>query len=532
MNRHGLRALCALGSACIVPTFTACVESLEPRPQQTITTSSIAASSTLISTTESTRGIGGAGGSGGRSGGTTRHDTSGSTRESDAGEGGAGGADCQDAPVASDPDAGVGVPTCGDALRDPKSEECDQGPMNGLGACSAACEVVDLVLSHESLPGGDSSQILATGGLPHALASGGRGFALGFVAGQGALSTLKTAFFDRYGQSIGVESTGGSSTLFPGGTGVSMAALPCGKYAAAWTDYGDDGDGAGVALRLVKPNAAIADAPAHANEGTDFNQVLQDMIWTGSELVVTWFDDSNLAGMGDLRVRTFDASLLPTSPERALASTTAIETSAVLAPFAGSWAAAWLAFGDTTVSIEARAGDVRWSSPPLALGALVDRPAIAALDDTRLLVVHTISGSTVLHGGILDVAAPGAFVPFVISPLEASQSGLDARTPSLSRVGERVYLSWCSTTDPSPEPMGDVWLKELPVGGSPGTIDVSTPEIPLPRSPEHRTGLQHSAMLAPGASPILVAAWQDAAANASRILVEAIPTPALRKAVP
>ena len=175
---------------------------------------------------------------------------------------------------------------------------------------------------------------------------GAFGFAISYAIGSSPPTELDVVPFDGLGRALGPSAISAGSHLYPAGTNASLAALPCGCYAAAWTDYGDDGDGAGVALRAFDPNnrRSFSGAPAHANVTTDFDQVLQDVLWTGTELVVAWSDDSNLTNQLDLKVRTFDATLQPTTQETDLAATFALETSAALAPFSNSWAAAWLAF--------------------------------------------------------------------------------------------------------------------------------------------------------------------------------------------
>lgn len=62
----------------------------------------------------------------------------------------------------------------------------------------------------------------------------------------------------------------------------------------------------GVIARRIEPGAALA-PPVRVNQIVDFNQYGADAIWTGTELVVAWSDDSEPFGFGDLRVRTFDA---------------------------------------------------------------------------------------------------------------------------------------------------------------------------------------------------------------------------------
>ena len=425
---------------------------------------------------------------------------------------------------------------CGDGYRDPLAEECDIGSANGIGVCSATCRVADDVLSP---PLGDAT----FGGQPHPSAFDAEGFATGFALGSSPPTELDVAFFDALGRPIATRAVSVATTLFPAGTGIALAPLTCGTYAAAWTDYNGDGDAAGVALRRIDSNAAPVGAPGHANAGTAFNQVLQDMIWTGNELVVVWGDDGDLSSLGELKMRTFDASLTPTSADQILAHTSGLSTSAVLAPFAGSWAASWLSFDVAgPVSVVAQAGSTNWTAATLPGGAVVDTPALIDLDATHLLVVYAASVSasnpTTLEGAILDLAAPGSAVPIAITPTVAPANA-ELRQPSLTRVGSRVFLSWLSNTNPpNAEPLpGDVWLKELDLGATPGTIDTSQPEIALPRATTDANGMEDTPALAlslPGAPQTLLAGWHDHSGPgvASHVLVEAIPLPLLRKVGP
>jgi hypothetical protein len=258
--------------------------------------------------------------------------------------------------------------------------------------------------------------------------------------------------------------------------------------------------------------------------------------------VVAWFDDGDLTSMGDLKARTFDASLSPTSPDQVLAHTAGLSTSAVLAPFAGSWAAAWLSYQEGSVSVLARGGGAQWTAGSLGAGAIVDRPALVDLDGTHLLLVYAASPGVnepaQLQGAVLDASAPGDVAPFAIPPAGGAM-GAEAREPSLARVGGRVFLSWLSNTGPSDAQAlpGYVWIKEMDLGSMPGSIDTSRAEIPLPRWPADSTGSQGSPVLAlslPGAPEMLVAAWQDALVPgpSSGLFAEAIPVPILRKAGP
>src|SRR5262249_52866669 len=72
-----------------------------------------------------------------------------------------------------------------------------------------------------------------------------------------------------------------------------VAAVPKGGYAAAYTDFGGDGDELGVALRLMDPASAPSGSPMHANVTTAFSQYDPDLIASSTGLVAAWIDDSD-----------------------------------------------------------------------------------------------------------------------------------------------------------------------------------------------------------------------------------------------
>jgi hypothetical protein len=401
------------------------------------------------------------------------------------------------------------------------------------------CTVTDLVLASSGMDAGASYEG-TFGTVPHPVAMSQWGFAAGFAKGTSPPTELDVAFFDNFGKPIATDIVSVASTLFPAGTGIALAPIGCGEVAAAWTDYGGDGDGAGVALRALGPGSPVVGAPGHANVETSFNQVLQDMIWTGSELVVAWADDSDASSLGALKVRTFDATLTPTSQDQTLAKTAGLSTSAVLAPFATSWAAAWLSYDNGGVSVLASAGSTSWTAGTLTPDATVDRPALVDLDATHLFLVYATSAAASdpaqLYGAVLDSAMPGTVVPFTI-PASAVPAGAELREPALARVGSRVFLTWLSNTAlTSPDSLpGDLWIKEIDLGSMPGMIDMSQAEIPLPRESADSTGAQSSPVLAlsvGGGPELVVAAWLDQSVSGpfSRVFAEAIPVPLLRKA--
>jgi RHS repeat-associated protein len=197
-----------------------------------------------------------------------------------------------------------------------------------------------------------------------------------------------------------------------------VAALGGGTYAVAWTDFGGDGDELGIAMRTVDATTGTLGPLGYANSATAFSQYDPDILRVGSTVVVAWMDDTDAINGPDLEVRTFDTNLAPPpkSPEVALAASPDAEGNVALAPFEGSWAAAWRADASGLETLHAKAGSVSWTVGPIVGGPADDKPGLAELDATHLLLVFTeetdplstgVPSVPRLRGAILDTSHPG-----------------------------------------------------------------------------------------------------------------------------
>lgn len=478
-------------------------------------------------------GVGGAAGGGGVAGAA-----SGGTGGINPGDGGTGGA--PDASVDAPSDAADGGPVstvCGDGIRG-VDEECDDGNTSNEDACTTSCLVNDFLcvaptVNDSGKPA--SGRYLGEG--RHPAAADADGFAVAYVEPGFAPPRVVLNAFDPKGVRIGsplLVSTGTKSKPLLFSSPV-VAALPGVKYAVAWTDFDGDGDALGVAIRLVEPPNAPSGEPAHANKTTLFSQSDPDVLWTGTELVVTWVDDSDAVNGPDLRYRVFDASLNPQSPgDQTLAGSANAEANVALGMFGSTWAAAWRATTTNgSETLEARSGTTTWSVGPHVPPGTEDKPALAELDSSTLLVVFTAGSGAAskLRGALLSPGAPGNTAPIALDTgVTAAQSH-----PNAVRVGSRVYLSWreaAASGDPKAE---ELWLRDVLWNGS--TITLGTP-LRLPRWDAHTPGDQRFPALA--ASPLapegaLVTAWDDYGLvfgkdeGAPDVVVELIPVPVLRK---
>jgi cysteine-rich repeat protein len=428
---------------------------------------------------------------------------------------------------------------CGDGIRDPVTEECDDGNADDAGdACTSVCEVLDVPVV--PLANADPQGGRRLGDSRHPAAAADAGFAIAVTEGN-ASPKLFLASFDPAGVPgpiIGPLAGGASATP----DSPAVAALPGGKYAVVWTDPDIDGDGLGIGMQLVDPATASADPPLAANAAKSFSQHDPDMIWTGSSLVVAWVDETSFATAPDLKLRMFGADLAPMSGDVTLAGSIETEAQVALAPFSGSWAAAWRASAPGGLeTIEITAGGVDWSIGPHSPGPFDDRPAVAALDDDHLLVVFTetddATGQPVLGAAVLDVASPGPVLAQPIAPTIPALITEGQTHPTAMAVGPHVYVAWRSDGplgDPSAE---DLWLKHIQWPAPDVATALATPEMQLPRRSEHMPGDQRRPALA--ASPLwpegaLVLAWEDWGGvlgpdeASPDVLLELAPTPIVR----
>jgi hypothetical protein len=485
------------------------------------------------------------GGSGGAAGTADTGGEGGAVLDAAAGTSGTAGGSVDaaaeaesDVAVESCPTLAPSPPVCGDGYRDPLTEECDDG--NGSSPADSCSSVFGPMPEAGTIP---ATMRRKLGKGRHPIAAGASGSAVAFVDYLLTPPDINLKLLDSDGAPVPGILTIGSGLNQLSDADPVVAALPGGKYAAAWTDVNADGSDRGVAFRIVDPAAPPSGPPGHANAATAQNQEAPDIVWTGSEIVVAWQDASTASGTNffDIRARRFSAEGTPLGTED-VAVTSVRESLPVLARFGSGWAAAWRAASGANEAIGARAGSAVWSVGPFANGPAGERPALVELDATRLLVVFsetTFAGSQSVprvRGALLDAQAPGSVERFAIEPLVTEYAALPQYEPNVVRVGDRIYVAWRGA-GLNTWSSGDVWLKAVSWSGATSTLDLSEVEIPLTREPANRAGAQYRPALA--ASPLcpegaLVTAWDDhgrvfgAIQGTPDFVVSFVPTPILR----
>jgi len=413
---------------------------------------------------------------------------------------------------------------CGDGIRDPVTEECDEGATADGEPCTADCRVRAVVLA----PGGATPVDAGGGGAtvqlgtaPHVAAASDSGFAV--VHGlSGPIPAVELQLFGESGARLGPPLDVAADYSPLPAANAAVAGLPGGRYAVAWTD-----SMAGppeIRVRVVDgqtlgPGRLVHDSVAglHADP---------DVLWTGDRLIVAYTD------LLDVTYRAFAADLTPLGPEAPVAATPAIESGVSLAPFASGWAAAVRSNSNALERVYIKSGDLAWSTPPALPGPAGDRPALVAIDDTRLLVVFSVGtdpGGTGtadvgrLMWAVASASAPGeiAVSPLDVGPPAAPATGASQRRPSATRVGDRIYLAWTST---AAGPSGDEQVllatataDETAAGG----VAFGAP-MPLPRG-DDASGWRRNLRL--GASPLfpagaVISTWESASDGSSLARVD------------
>lgn len=479
-----------------------------------------------------TSGSGGTpGGSGGATGGTSGTDagTDSAAGASGGGLGGSSGA------AATGGTGGIPIPPgCGDATRAIETEECDAP---GVVACSEACRVTAFPAAIAApFDGAAERPARVLGAGRHTVAAGDQGFAVVMIESHVvAAPTVDIQRFDANGARS--SSLRPVADAFPISAPV-LAALPAGRYVAAWTDAALDGDEAGVGLVVDGPT--VEDRSAVANASRAFAQRDPDVVWTGTELVVAWTDDASFATAPDVRFRTFDANLDATATtDQALAKTAAGEGEVSLAGGAGTWHAAWrcTSGGSEWTSVRRGPAGSVVSTTPYLPGAPGERLAIGVVDASHVLVVGS-EGTDPQGTGVAAVPQLWAALVDLTASVNAERWSLDLggpgtggdHEPSLTWADDRWVLAWRRDA-PTGDAVGDeVHFAEITLDASPGA---SSPIQAIPLTSWLRLpdlGDQRRPGVAALGGRAMVA-WEDwsevlgPVAGAPEVVVEVFPLP-------
>lgn len=409
-------------------------------------------------------------------------------------------------------DAGSPIPSsrfCGDAIRDPVLEECDDGPGDAEDSCSEACRARAYgVLTADDGAPEPRPRLLGTA--PHVADGSEAGSAVVLVEDAREEARVLVQRFDAWGGRDGDALEVSAQAVAASVPNPALAALPGGDFAVAWTDLGAGSPD--VALRVID-GAGGAGEMVIANSSAGGPQTDVDLIWTGEELVVTWTD------LFDVYLRRFSAALAPRSQEQLVGDSAELESSVTLAPFAGDVAIAWRANDAGLDRIRVHAGGAEWWTAAERPSMAGDRPALAALDDQHLLLIYSIGEDrgdhlvSRLRVAVLGLDAPGEVTGSPLGALAepgANDDALVQRRPRAARVGERVYVAWESEGTPGAD-ASTVFVQQLDAeaSGFAEVITVNEWGLPIegPAGGDARNPALAASPLVPDGA--LIATWED-----------------------
>jgi hypothetical protein len=413
--------------------------------------------------------------------------------------------------------------TCGDGIVG-LNEECDDGD-DGSDACTQLCETRDQA-AVAPIPNMPIDRYLGAG--RHPVSGLAHGFITTYVEQAENEPNIGATLFDIWGRAQ--HRLNVSEGAFPiDDANPVAAALPDGGYAVAWSDFDGDGSDLGVLVRRLQADGSLGAARA-ANAGAEFSQRNPDMVWTGTQLIVAWEDYSDAVNGPDLRFRSFDENLNPTSGDVTLAAGISPEASVALAAFDGTWAAAYRegALGGRE-NVVVRIGQSSFRIGPVQGGPLDDRPALVGLDATHWLVAFSVGTDPTSTGvynlprlryALIDTASAEAPPIQSLDPLDVVYTFTNQvaqMSPSLERRGEDgagVYLAWRSETRAGDASGDQIWLKLLRWAqeGSTHRIRAEETELLIPRTCDGAFGDQRAPALGRTSLPpsdALAIAWTD-----------------------
>lgn len=414
-----------------------------------------------------------------------------------------------DAEPEADADAGVTEAetpistTCGDGVRDLTGlEECDFATTS-LRAICQSCRSVDLLAlpAPSTVDAGVPLGKRSLGFGRHTVAADpAGGFAVVFA--EDKPWRLLLTKFDSKGMASDV-STSFAADASPLLAANPVVALADSGWLTAWTDSAIDGDGPGIAARLV--SGSSLGTTFRVNTTISFTQRDPDVLRVGSRLVFAWTDASSAARGSDVKARVFSASTLaPLGGELELGGTLDDEADVSLATFGADWMATWRAGSPSGASetVVAKVDGKMFYAGPQAAGPEGAKPAIAELDATHAVVAYLVgtgTGTYEARVALLDTGSAGTVTGVTVAT--------KAREVNLVRAGGKVWLTWRADAAVGDANGEEVWLKELALGTS--GLDVSKAAVTLPRSGEHRVGDQRQASLAAWGGLGFVGVWED-----------------------
>lgn len=439
---------------------------------------------------------------------------------------------------------------CGDGIRDEELEECDVGPLLTSPLCNWACQVTDVpVYRVEPSPSGLERSTLRLGSGRHPLAGSESGFAVALEEHllPTGVPSVRVARFDHAGTPTG-SALVSEGLLLADRPSPVVALSPEGALLCAFTDYGGDGDGLGLALVSWPAGSSEPEAPIWLSDIEPFAaQSEPDLLALSSGYVLAYTDTSDALTGPDVRVVELSSEL---EVERWYSvDSWNVEGQPALAPLGDAWGVAVRQTTDEATEalvVFDASTDTRWTIGPYRAPASDDQAALLELDPRYRLVLYVVGTDPdddelfttgQLRLAVLDREEPGA--PVLDQPLGTTQdyelsSAVSHGRPGLVRVGDAIYATWTTAALPGEARGEDTWFERLDVSGAGSSLSlVLGGELPLPRASHEWFGDQRRGLFTvlPEA---LVAVWEDYGktlgplAGEPEVLLQYLPLPVQR----
>ena len=426
---------------------------------------------------------------------------------------------------------------CGDGIRDPNQEECDDGPSPNGNLCNWACQLTDGWVQHSDTPLKPGQRISRQLGLgSHSVSANANTFAVAMVEqllpDEDAVVRLNT--FDELGILTGSHIV--SEGTWPAdNSDPVVAVLANGDVLTAYTEFGGDGDGLGIALRRLRAGQTQPDDVRYISDPSFASQQHADILALPDGVVVVYTDESDASSGPQLRVREFDLSLNPRA-SRSLSGGTNVDGRASLTAIDDSWGTAWRALSNDNNNEDIKVYDAstntRWTVGPYGSGPSGEQPALTQLGQYHRLVLFGVgtdpdsdgvSSTGRFHYAVLDTRSPGAPVREGILERHSAYAALlnqGELRPSLVSFGTEAYLAWQSGAATGDANGEESWFQRITASSSSNSLDVTLDEeTALPRWSVERKGDQRNptlAILGPSShypTGALVSVWEDYGKN-------------------
>jgi len=434
---------------------------------------------------------------------------------------------------------------CGDGVRDPVKEECDDGPPVTLVGvsdsgefCSEYCQVTDARALADGVADSPRASIgrrLGAGRHPTAASASGFAVALVQEGPEPSTASVRVVRFDAVGHRLGIVEASADTLVQASDADPVVALTPGGDGVVVYTDFGGDGDGKGIAARVIRAGKTIPEKVRHVSEQVFGAQYAPDVLALPDRLVIAWSDAAVAATAPDLRYREFSFDLEPLGEEKTLSSVGNVQGRVALAPLGMSFGAAWRSSnGEGLESTEVFDGatGARFTVPAHLPASAEEVPALLEINATHRVLVLTAGVNrsepgdagvgdvytNELFAAVLDTSAPGTVLaqPVPVTSAYQAYTSLARRRPALVRTQSEAYLAWGSGAPFGSSAGEDVWLERLTASIAGGTLSLTFGgEWRLPRWASELNADQRFAALViggateqnPGGS--LFAAWDD-----------------------